>query len=90
MKYRFNTVCVPQIGKLMQSTLEVNCGSVLQLLLLIAVLGCVKTPIFSYQIAASIKGTHLKECWLEIGVLLVVIELDVSFYEANLSMTPID
>lgn len=65
-------------------------GSVQQLLLLIAVLGCVKTPIFSYQIAASMKGTYLEECWLEVGVLIVVIELDASFYEANLSMTPID
>ena len=62
----------------------------LQLLILTTVLGCVETPIFSYQVTAAIKGTYLEECWFEIGVLIGVIELDVSFYEANLSMAPTD
>lgn len=41
-------------------------------------------------VPAAIKGTYLEDRCFEIGVLIVVIELDVSFYEANLSMAPID
>lgn len=69
-------VCVPRIGKLMQSMHEVHLALVLQLLLFIALVGYVETPIFSYQVAATIKSMYLEVCWFEIGVLIIVMKLD--------------
>ena len=47
--------------------------------------------VFRYDhFAAAIKDKCLEECWFEIAVLIVVMELDFSFHEASLSMKPID
>lgn len=51
--------------------------------------GYAETPIFSDQLVAAIKGMYLEEFWFEIGVLIIVRELDFSFHEASLSMKPV-
>lgn len=62
----------------------------LQLFRLVVLMGDFEALIFSYQVAAAVKDKYLEECWFEIAVLIVVMELDFSFHEASLSMKPID